>query len=103
VFASHRPAEMKQPDSPFFPAINWRRKPELEGPLGKNEIGKFIFKAANFPVKISNHSFRKTFILWMDAEVPENYVAQLSAHKNLTSLHNYNFATASHQRKTSFA
>ena len=29
-YASHRPAEMKRPDSPFFLAINQRRKPECD-------------------------------------------------------------------------
>ena len=47
AFAEHRPLEMKQPDSPFFLAINHRRQPSSQiwyskAALGKNEIGKFL-------------------------------------------------------------
>jgi len=37
----------------------------------------------------------------MDAEVPVNYVAQLSGHKNLKSLDSYKTASDEHQRKMS--
>ena len=37
----------------------------------------------------------------MDAEVPVNYVAQLSGHKNLKSLETYKTASDEHQRKMS--
>ena len=37
----------------------------------------------------------------MDADVPENYVAQLSGHKNLKSLDYYKSASTTHQRKMS--
>ena len=37
----------------------------------------------------------------MDADVPENYVAQLSGHKNLKSLDDYKTASASHRRNMS--
>lgn len=113
-YASHRPAEMKRPDSlgKTRLAINRRRKPECDiwyakpkGPLGKNEIGKFLLKAAkaaNLSGKISNHSVRKTCISrLMDAGVPENYVAQLSDHKNRKSLDSYKSASAIDQRKMS--
>ena len=51
AFAEHRPLEMKQPDSPFFLAINHRRQPSSQiwyskAALGKNEIGEFLSKAA---------------------------------------------------------
>ncbi|KAK3749799.1 hypothetical protein QZH41_000862 [Actinostola sp. cb2023] len=52
VFRSHRPQSMLAPDSPFYLAINHRRKPEdevwyLDRPLGKNEIGKFLKESAH--------------------------------------------------------
>lgn len=109
-FSSHRPEEMKHPDSPFFLAINHKRKPGSQiwyskSPLGKNAIGKFLVnaaKAAGLPGNISNHSVRKTCISrLMDAEFPENYVAQLSGHKNLKSLDAYKSASHSHQRQMS--
>ena len=37
----------------------------------------------------------------MDAEVPVNYVPQLSGHKNLKSLESYKTASHEHQRKMS--
>ena len=84
AFAAHGPLEMKQPDSPFFLAINHRRQPSSEiwyskAALGKNEIGKFLSKAAKaakLPGNITNHSVRKTCIsCLMDADILENFVA----------------------------
>ena len=101
---------MKQPDSPFFLAVNHRRQPSSQiwytkAPLGKNEIGKFLSKAAKaakLPGNITNHSVRKTCISrLMDADIPENFVAQLSGHKNLKSLDSYKSASTAHQRKMS--
>ena len=82
---------MKKPESPFFLAINRKRKPEdkiwfVRSALGKNKIGEFLAKAARnagLPGNLTNHSVRKTCISrLMDADVPENYVAQLSGQKN---------------------
>ena len=59
-------------------------------------------KNAGLPGNVINHSVRKTCISWlMDAEVPVNYVAQLSGHKNLKSLDSYKTASDDHQRKMS--
>jgi hypothetical protein len=102
---------MKQPDSSFFLAINHRCQSGSQiwynkAPLGKNEIGKFLSKAAKaakLPGNVTNHSVRKTCISrLMDADIPENYVAQLSGHKNLKSLDSYKSASTAHQRKMSF-
>ncbi|KAL9955901.1 hypothetical protein ACROYT_G037299 [Oculina patagonica] len=110
MFAAHRSEKMKHPDSPFFLAINHKRKPDSQiwycnSPLGKNAIGKFLVnaaKAAGLSGKISNHSVRKTCISrLMDADLPENYVAQLSGHKNLKSLDSYKAASEGHQRRMS--
>ena len=109
-FAGHRPEEMKKPESPFFLAINRKRKPEdkiwfMRSALGKNKIGEFLAKAARnagLPGNLTNHSVRKTCISrQMDADVPENYVAQLSGHKHLKSLDSYKTASDDHQRKMS--
>ncbi|XP_044178600.1 uncharacterized protein LOC122960461 [Acropora millepora] len=109
-FKSHRPEEMLTPDSPFFLAINHRRKPQSQiwsskAPLGKNEIGKFMAEAAKrtgLPGNVTNHSVRKTCVSrLMDAEVPVNYGAQLSGHKNLKSLDSYKVASIDHQRHMS--
>ena len=100
--------KMTQPDSPFFLAINHRRQPSSQiwyskAALGKNEIGKFLSKAAKaakLPGNITNHSVRKTCISrLMDADIPENFVAQLSGLKNLKSLDSYKSASTAHQQK----
>ena len=109
-FMKHRPSEMKTPEAPFFLAINHQRKTDnpvwyRRAPLGKNEIGKFLSKAATnagIEGNITNHSVRKTCISrLMDADIPTNYVAQLSGHKNLKSLDSYKTASRVHQRKMS--
>ncbi|XP_068712854.1 uncharacterized protein KIAA1958-like [Montipora foliosa] len=51
IFESHRPEEAKTPTSPLFLAINhnaWRTKSTwyTVSPLGKNQIGQFLPKAA---------------------------------------------------------
>ena len=69
IFESHRPEEAKTPTSPFFLAINhnaWRTKSTWYkvSPLGKNQIGQFLPKAAKKAGlqacgrKLSNHSVR---------------------------------------------
>ena len=46
-----------------------------------------------------NHSVRKTCISrLLDADVPENFVAQLSGHKSTESLQSYKSASAKHQK-----
>jgi integrase len=114
LFESHRPEKAKAPSYPFFLAINhkgWREKPNgwyKLSPLGKNQIGKFLPKAAQKAglqacgKKIANHSVRKTSISrLLDGGTPENFVAQLSGHKNLQSLSSYKSASITHQRKMS--
>ena len=110
AFAEHRLPEMKQPDSPFFLVINHRPQPRSKiwyskAALGRNEIGKFLSKAAKaakLPVNITNHSVRKTCISrLMDADIPESFVSQLSGHKNRKSLDSYKSASTAHQRKMS--
>ena len=113
AFESHRPAEMKKPDSPFYLAVRHHRKPTdtiwyMKSPLGKNEIGKFMVKAAekaglgSSGKKLTNHSVRKTCISrLLDANVPETFVAQLSGHKNINSLQHYKTASTVHQQRMS--
>ena len=111
-FRSHRPAEMNQPDSPFYLAINYQRSEEStvwykKAPLGKNQIGKFLSKAVECGhlagnKKVTNHSVRKTSISrLLDANCPETFVAQLSGHKSLNSLSHYKTPSMKHQREMS--
>ena len=106
---------MKQKDSPFFLAVRHGSRREnseiwyMKAPLGKNQIGKFLSSAADNAgiqrtgAKVSNHSVRKTSISrLLDASTPENFVAQLSGHKNTQSLQSYKSAGEKHQRQMSY-
>ena len=80
----------------------------MKSALGKNEIGKFMSKAATNAglqrsgSKVCNHSVRKTSISrLLDANTPEIFVAQLSGHKSLQSLLSYKIASVQHQQKMS--
>ena len=77
-------------------------------PSGKNEIGKFLSTAAKNAglhregEKVTNHSVRKTCTSrLLDADVSENFVAQLSGHKSTESLLSYKSACAKHQKRKS--
>ena len=59
-------------------------------------------KNAGLAENVTNHSVRKTCISrLMDAEIPVDYVAQRSGHKNSKSLDSYKTASDDHQRKMS--
>ena len=115
IIESHRPEKAKKTSSPFFLAINhkvWREKSVWYkvSPLGKNQIANFLPKVAQNAglqacgKKIANHSVRKTSITrLLDAGIPENYVTQLSGHKNLQSLSSYKSASLTHQRQMSIS
>ena len=104
---------MNAPKSPFYLAVRHNRRSNEEvwymnAPLGKNEIGKFLSTAAKNAglhregKKVTNHSVRKTCISrLLDANVPENLVAQLSGHKSTESLQSYKSASAKHQKRMS--
>ena len=63
----------------------WYKK----SPLGKNEIGKQLSKAAQnncLQWRLANNSVYKTFIsMLLNSDVPVNYVAQLSDYQNFKS------------------
>ena len=95
--------EIKQPNSLLFLAFRHFIRREnseiwyMRAPLGKNQIGKLLRTAADntgiqrIGTKVSNHSVRKTSILrLLDANTPENFVAQLSGHKNTQSCNRIN-------------
>ena len=69
----------------------------MRSPLGENEIGKFLSttaKNASLQGRVTNHSVRKTCISRLfDANVSNNFVAQLSGHRNLKSLDVYKSAS----------
>lgn len=113
LFKACCPQKANSPESPFYLAVNrqtWRQSQVWyeSSPLGKNEMGKFMSTAAKNAglaaqnKKISNHSIRKASISRLhDAGVPENFVMQLSCHKNLQSLSSYKSVSITHQQHVS--
>jgi len=102
---------MNQPESPFYLAVRQNRSSKdqvwyTRSPLGKNEIGKFLSTAAEKAglhwqgKRVTNHSVRKTCISrLLDADIPENFVAQLSGHKSTESRQSHKSANSTHRRK----
>ena len=97
-FARRRPAEMMGEDSPFYLAINHRRRAEdavwyARVPLGKNTLGnmlKIACQRAGIAGQKTNHSARKTCVKRaLETGCPREFVAQLTGHKNVNSLENY--------------
>lgn len=97
-YAKRRPAGSNTPDSPFFQAINHRRRDNAEtwfsnGPLGKNQLGLLMktgCEGAGVTGNVTNHSVRKTAVKRaLDAGCPAEYTAQLTGHKNVSSLKGY--------------
>ena len=83
----------KTPESPFFLAIDHRRKPQdhiwfLNMPMGERKIGQFLSQASkNAEIskssRITNHLVHKPCIkTLLDSGVSHNTVAQLSGGKN---------------------
>ena len=104
--------KMNAPEWSFHLAVRHNRRSNeevlYEGTPRKNDIGKFLSTAAKNAglykegKKVTNHSVRKTCISrLLDADVPENFVAQLSGHKSTESLQSYKSASAKHQKRMS--
>ena len=91
----------------MFLTINynaWRSKSAWYkvSPLGKNQIGQILPKAAlqAFGRKMSNHSVTKAIISHLlEAGITENFVTQFSSPKNLQSLSLYQSASLAHQQQ----
>ena len=102
TFRSHRPESMNNPDSPFYLAIKYNRKPngtELykRQPLGENTlraIMKNMAKQADLPGRKTNHSARKsTFTKLLHAGLHPTTIQQLTGHRNVQSINNYAVAS----------
>ena len=109
-YARRRPSCACQLDSPFFLAINHKRKENsdiwfMNSPLGKNLLGTLMksgCEAAGVKGSVTNHSVRKTAVKRaLDSGCPAEYTAQLTGHKNVSSLKGYAEACMDVQRKMS--
>ena len=102
-FRSHRPVEMNKPNSPFYLAVKrncnatyiiWYKKT----PLGKRRNWKFSATAAK-KANLQQGQGKTSISMLLNADIPENYVAQLSGHKSVDSLQSYKSAGQQHRRK----
>ena len=112
-FVSHRSQQSCAEESPLFLQVRFNidYKTEkiwyYEKPLGKNSIGNFMKSARtilNHPSrgKISNHSARKTTITnLLENNINPLHVQQVSGHKKLESLNQYNKASLQQQKTMS--
>lgn len=98
-YANKRPTDAKNPDSPFFLALDHSNTDRWykNQPMGKNKIGEILSKARRrFGFggrKIANHTVRKTGIgRLLDADVPEIFVAQHAGMACTDSLKSYKSA-----------
>ena len=112
-FISHRPKSMCEDSSPLF--LAGRHGIEYKNnviwyhakPLGVNSIGQFMSKAStslnsNVSGKIANYSCRKTSITnILNSDIHPLFVTQISGHKKVDSLNNYNVASLETQKKIS--
>ena len=85
---------MNQTEAPFYLAVRQNRTSQdqvwyMRSPPGKNEIGKFLSTASQKAglhregKRVTNNSVRKKCISRLvDADIPENFVAQLSGHNS---------------------
>ena len=103
--------ETNKPDSPCYLAVKHQHKPDddvwyMRSPLGKNEIGKSLSAAAKnagLQGRVNNQSVRKSCISHiLNADVPDNFVAQLSGRRSLKS-QRLQIGSYEHQRWMSLA
>ncbi|XP_070547977.1 uncharacterized protein KIAA1958-like [Ptychodera flava] len=111
AYAKRRPEAMNFDDAPFYLGIEYVTSTLQRGiwfrkqPMGVNKLNtimKSMANAAGLSDKLSNHSARKACVQrLLDAGVPPITAAQLSGHKNPTSLNRYSTANEDQQRQMS--
>ena len=111
-YASKRPDDMNNKDSPFYLAINHTKKPASgkpwfkSAPMGVNKLNSLLKtmaqKAELDTSNLSNHSARKRMIQKLSEQnVPPTHIMQVSGHKNVQSINNYSSLSVQQQRDIS--
>ena len=99
-FDNLRPTAAKTPDFAFF--LTARPDKFVAIPMGERYLGNrmsTIAKEAGLVGHFTNHSVRKTTITQLvHAGVHPTQVAQLSGHKNVSSINNYSAASVGQQK-----
>ena len=107
LYQSHRPAGAKC--DAFYLGINHNRTSSpvspwyLDAPMGVNRIAKIMSRTAaraGVTGKVTNHSVRRTMLTQLyQRGVPPTMIAQLSGHKNVSSLNHYAVASLQQQQQ----
>ena len=113
IYASKRPAEFLNDDSPFYLAINHTKNPQSSlkpwfkaAPMGVNKLNSLMKTMAEKgqlnSSNLTNYSARKRFMKKLnDNNVPPTHIMQISGHKNVQSLNNYSALSENQQRRIS--
>ena len=97
-YRSFRPAEMNDPDAPFYLAVNWGRQDVINykcNALGQNTLYSMLrpmVSAAGIADdrRLTNHSTRKFLIQKLsDVNIDSNHIKQVSSHKSVESITKY--------------
>ena len=100
-FARRRPLGTNKPDSPFTSQSDTSKNQVTT--YGICEVYLRKMKSANFSLSLRKTLVYSCISLLLDADVPDNFVAQLSGHRSLKSLYAYKSASYEHQRRMSLA
>jgi integrase len=113
IYANKRPAGYSLPHNPFYIATTTKPLPSEEetwfkkNAVGINKLGNMMstmVKNANIPTskKLSNHSARKYLIQKLsDSNVPPTHIAQISGHRNVSSINKYSHINNDQHRNIS--
>ena len=102
LFVQKKPEKMKDPDAPFYIAVNNVSMESKCNAVCTNKLGSLMKEMSNKAGlqndKLHNHSARKTMIQTLsENNVPPTHIAQLSGHKNLKSIENYSHLSKKQQ------
>ena len=97
-YRAFRPAEMNDPDAPFYLAVNWGRQDVIRykcNALGQNTLYSMLRRMVSAAGiaddrRLTNHSAREFLIQKLsDLNIDSNHIKQVSGHKSVESITNY--------------
>ena len=107
-YISRRPPNLRTSD-PFYLSIKYNRRPGYVQPMGENKINPMIKKITfgttleSSEKRFSNHSAHKTLVSKMKANLEKSSIAQVTGHRKIQSLDDYDEADDDEKRQLSWA
>lgn len=101
IYARKRPTGYSQPNHPFYIASTTKHSPSpnetwfKRNPIGTNKLGSMMSTMVHnseisTDKRLTNHSARKYLVQKLcDSNIPPTQIAQISGHRNLSSINNY--------------